>query len=194
LGDLGIDDANDDAVTVTVVTGPTNGTLLLTTGGTYTYTPSAALAAAGGTDSFALAITDNGWHPLSTATATTTVTVPITVIATTDTAPAVPNTLSKLIVTNRSTATLTLTGLHSMGTASGTRVGDVLLPQADVTVYLSTSGSGGGVELLYLTVTTGATIVTYAAGLTVIGSSLRLDCISQGGTCSTQGNNTVIFT
>ena len=56
-------DADGDAVTYKLSQGPANGSVVVNADGTFTYTPSAALANSGGTDSFVVAVND-GSDPL----------------------------------------------------------------------------------------------------------------------------------
>jgi hypothetical protein len=77
-------------VTFAVTTQPTNGTVEIDAQGFYTYTPNAALAAAGGFDSFVVTATDARFHLenlFGLPGRATTITVPVTVPAT----PAIPD-------------------------------------------------------------------------------------------------------
>ncbi|TGD88014.1 tandem-95 repeat protein [Mycolicibacterium sp. CH28] len=56
-------DADSDVVKYVVVGQPTHGTVSVADDGTYTYTPDAAYAHTGGSDSFAIAATDNAVNP-----------------------------------------------------------------------------------------------------------------------------------
>lgn len=55
-GDVGAADPDGDPVTVELSIGPSNGTVVVNADGTYTYTPSASLAASGGTDTFTVVV------------------------------------------------------------------------------------------------------------------------------------------
>ena len=65
-GDLGGADADGDVLTYTITSEPTHGTLAVADNGTYTYTPDLATSHSGGTDSFAVRVSDtstaNPWH------------------------------------------------------------------------------------------------------------------------------------
>jgi VCBS repeat-containing protein len=61
-GDLDITDREGDPVKVAVVDGPRDGTVEVAADGTFRYEPSAALAAAGGTDTFVVRVSDSGSH------------------------------------------------------------------------------------------------------------------------------------
>jgi Bacterial Ig domain len=63
-GALDGSDADGDELTYQVIQGPANGTVLIHADGTFTYTPSNALANNGGTDSFVVAVND-GADPLN---------------------------------------------------------------------------------------------------------------------------------
>jgi VCBS repeat-containing protein len=105
-GTITADDADSDALTFTVVDGPSNGTIKVDDNGAYTYTPDADLAASGGSDSVTVAISDdnslNPWHIHGLADllgrTTVTTTIPLTVTAViaepTNSAPIAPATLT----------------------------------------------------------------------------------------------------
>lgn len=57
-GDVGESDPDGDPVTVALAQGPSKGTVVVNPDGTYRYTPSEALAATGGTDSFTVTVTE----------------------------------------------------------------------------------------------------------------------------------------
>lgn len=57
-GDVGEVDPDGDPLTVTLTQGPANGTVVVNADGTYSYTPSKALALTGGTDEFTVAIAE----------------------------------------------------------------------------------------------------------------------------------------
>ncbi|WP_260941949.1 Ig-like domain-containing protein [Mycolicibacterium llatzerense] len=87
-GDLKATDANADKLTYTVDKGPTKGAVTVRPDGTFTYTPSDALAFTGGTDSFTVTVDDRPGNPFHinllklfqpNAGATTTETVTVTV-------------------------------------------------------------------------------------------------------------------
>ncbi|MFL0239467.1 Ig-like domain-containing protein [Mycobacterium sp. SMC-17] len=87
-GDLKATDANGDKLTYTVDKGPTKGSVTVRPDGTFTYTPSDALAFSGGTDSFTVTVDDRPGNPFHinllklfqpNAGATTTETVTVTV-------------------------------------------------------------------------------------------------------------------
>ncbi|SEB14949.1 MULTISPECIES: Ig-like domain-containing protein [unclassified Mycobacterium] len=87
-GDLKATDANGDKLTYTVDKGPTKGAVAVRPDGTFTYTPSDALAFTGGTDSFTVTVDDRPGNPFHinllklfqpNAGATTTETVTVTV-------------------------------------------------------------------------------------------------------------------
>lgn len=87
-GDLKATDANGDKLTYTVDRGPTKGAVTVRPDGTFTYTPSDALAFTGGTDSFTVTVDDRPGNPFHinllklfqpNAGATTTETVTVTV-------------------------------------------------------------------------------------------------------------------
>lgn len=63
-GTVGAEDPDGDALTYTLTVEPTHGTVTLNPDGTYSYEPSAALAATGGTDSFTVVVSDAaaGFH------------------------------------------------------------------------------------------------------------------------------------
>ena len=65
-GDLGGADADGDVLTYIITSVPTHGTLAVADNGTYTYTPDLATSHSGGTDSFAVRVSDtstaNPWH------------------------------------------------------------------------------------------------------------------------------------
>lgn len=81
-------DASGDPLTLSVSSQPTKGTVVLNQDGTFTYTPSTALAVTGGTDTFTVTADDRPGNPAHTnllalfspdkgATTTTTVTVTV---------------------------------------------------------------------------------------------------------------------
>lgn len=87
-GDLKATDANGDKLTYTVDRGPTKGAVTVRPDGTFTYTPSDALAFTGGTDTFTVTVDDRPGNPFHinllklfqpNAGATTTETVTVTV-------------------------------------------------------------------------------------------------------------------
>ncbi|EHB43972.1 protein of unknown function DUF302, partial [Mycolicibacterium rhodesiae JS60] len=57
-GDLQVTDAEGDPISYAVTDGPDSGTVTVATDGTFTYTPSEALASTGGTDSFTVTVSD----------------------------------------------------------------------------------------------------------------------------------------
>jgi large repetitive protein len=57
-GDLHASDPLGNPLSYSVTTAPTRGTVAVASDGTYTYTPNAALAASGGTDSFTVTVDD----------------------------------------------------------------------------------------------------------------------------------------
>jgi hypothetical protein len=95
-------------VTFAVTNAPVNGTVEIDAQGFYTYTPNAALAASGGTDTFAFTATDTGFHLenlFGLPGHTTTMVVPVTVAA--QSAQAQAGTLVTYNVYNTSWATQT---------------------------------------------------------------------------------------
>jgi hypothetical protein len=87
-GDLKATDANGDKLTYTVDKGPAKGAVTVRPDGTFTYTPSDALAFTGGTDTFTVTVDDRPGNPFHinllklfqpNAGATTTETVTVTV-------------------------------------------------------------------------------------------------------------------
>jgi uncharacterized protein (DUF302 family) len=65
-GALDASDPDGDALSYKVDQGPANGSVVVNADGTFTYTPSAALASTGGTDSFVVTVND-GANPLQGA-------------------------------------------------------------------------------------------------------------------------------
>ncbi|HJT91311.1 MAG TPA: beta-propeller fold lactonase family protein, partial [Mycobacterium sp.] len=61
-GDLNAVDADGDPLSFIVSQAPQNGTVVVNTDGTFVYTPSAQLAATGGTDVFTVKVEDQGSH------------------------------------------------------------------------------------------------------------------------------------
>ncbi len=61
-GDLNAVDADGDPVSFTVTQGPQDGSVVINPDGTFVYTPSAQLAATGGTDVFTVKVEDQGLH------------------------------------------------------------------------------------------------------------------------------------
>lgn len=61
-GDLGAVDADGDRMRFTVTDAPEKGSVVINPDGTFTYTPSRALAAVGGTDVFVVKASDVGFH------------------------------------------------------------------------------------------------------------------------------------
>ena len=61
-GDLNAVDADGDPLSFTVAQGPQNGSVVINPDGTFVYTPSAQLAATGGTDVFTVKVEDQGFH------------------------------------------------------------------------------------------------------------------------------------
>ncbi|OJZ68467.1 hypothetical protein BRW64_02510 [Mycolicibacterium diernhoferi] len=57
-GDVGENDPDGDPLVVALKTGPTKGSVIVNSDGTYTYTPSQALAGTGGTDTFTVTIAE----------------------------------------------------------------------------------------------------------------------------------------
>jgi VCBS repeat-containing protein len=74
-GALNGSDADGDAVTYKVVQGPASGSVIVNADGTFTYTPTAALANTGGTDSFVVAANDGAAGKAHTSTTTINVAV-----------------------------------------------------------------------------------------------------------------------
>nr|WP_264010167.1 cadherin-like domain-containing protein [Mycolicibacterium flavescens] len=70
VGTLPVSDTEDDTLTTNVVTGPSNGQLVVRPDGTYTYTPNADF---NGTDSFTYTVTDSDGATSGEATITITV-------------------------------------------------------------------------------------------------------------------------
>ena len=75
-------DADGDALTLSLLTDPTSGSVILNADGSFTYTPAAGFS---GTDSFTYSI-DDGWGGIDTATVTITVTNAPPVVTTTGSA------------------------------------------------------------------------------------------------------------
>lgn len=71
-------DVDGDNLTYTLGAAPTKGAVTVDADGVYTYTPSAALAATGGTDTFTVTVADDGVHLANVGTADR-VEVPVTV-------------------------------------------------------------------------------------------------------------------
>jgi YVTN family beta-propeller protein len=65
VGTLAATDPDGDPLNYTVAGGPTRGTVAMAANGTYTYTPDAALARDGGTDTFTISVSDGGVRLLS---------------------------------------------------------------------------------------------------------------------------------
>ena len=84
-GGLNLFDPNGDRLTYTVVRAPGGGTATVDASGIYSYTPNASARAAGGVDSFAVAISDG------TGTTNVDVTVPIRPIELASTQALIPN-------------------------------------------------------------------------------------------------------
>ena len=61
-GDLNAVDPDGDPLNFTVAQGPQNGSVVINPDGTFVYTPSAQLAATGGTDVFTVKLEDQGLH------------------------------------------------------------------------------------------------------------------------------------
>ncbi|TGD88532.1 hypothetical protein BayCH28_12500 [Mycolicibacterium sp. CH28] len=85
-GTFGAYTPNGDPFSVTVTAAPTNGTVTIApTGGYYVYTPNPTIAATGGTDTFTIAATDTGYHPIAELLGirprAVTVTVPVRIAA-----------------------------------------------------------------------------------------------------------------
>lgn len=76
IGTIGAVDPNGDSLRYAVTDGPDYGTVAVTANGTYTYTPGAGLALAGGTDRFTVQVKDTGLHLFG---APGTISVPVTV-------------------------------------------------------------------------------------------------------------------
>ena len=62
-GGLNATDYDDATLTYNVVSGPKRGTLTVDAQGNFTYTPNAAVAAGGGTDTFTISVDDNAGNP-----------------------------------------------------------------------------------------------------------------------------------
>ncbi|MDX1882093.1 Ig-like domain-containing protein [Mycolicibacterium sp. 120270] len=100
-GSLNAVDPDGDRLTYTVVTEPTNGSVVVNPDGTYTYSADPTFAHTGGKDSFTVRIddaTENPWHihglaELFGRRGPTTVTVPVTVAAV-NRAPIAPSTIT----------------------------------------------------------------------------------------------------
>ncbi|WP_167097034.1 beta-propeller fold lactonase family protein [Mycobacterium sp. DL592] len=76
VGSVGLINRYDDQVAYKVVTQPTQGTVVVDSNGTFTYTPSATLQAAGGFDQFTVTVRDTSFHLFGDSG---TITVPISV-------------------------------------------------------------------------------------------------------------------
>lgn len=63
VGDLGLDDAEGDKLTVKVTKLPSGGTVTINPNGTFTYTPSATTAAVGYVDTFQVTVSDSVGNP-----------------------------------------------------------------------------------------------------------------------------------
>ncbi|HET6731679.1 Ig-like domain-containing protein, partial [Mycobacterium sp.] len=61
-GDLNAVDADGDPLSFSVIDTPENGSVIVNPDGTFVYTPSAQLAATGGTDVFTVKVVDQGTH------------------------------------------------------------------------------------------------------------------------------------
>ncbi|CAN5271506.1 hypothetical protein BH11ACT7_BH11ACT7_05340 [soil metagenome] len=170
VGTLGAYTLNRDPFTITVTTAPTNGTVTIdATSGAYVYSPNAALAATGGTDTFTVTATDTGHHPLADllghlfglAPHSTTVVVPVTVTAAqpaTDTDTGTDTGATAYYITNTSYQAMQIAGyainqaslspaigqvIQSPATASDSGQTQALFELADgqtVTVYLNPVG------------------------------------------------------
>lgn len=79
-GAVNADDIDGDGLTYQLSTAPTHGTVVVGADGWYTYTPSAALRATGGSDTFTVTVSDDGFHlPIVGTTGSLAVPVMVTV-------------------------------------------------------------------------------------------------------------------
>jgi hypothetical protein len=138
-------------VTFAVTNAPANGTVEIDAQGFYTYTPNAALAASGGTDTFAFTATDTGFHLenlFGLPGHTTTMVVPVTVAA-----------VAAQVADQAQTAQITAT-LHMINTSLATQTfeaptfqstGVVMRPGAGLTLQTtqSTDFTFSGPENMY---------------------------------------------
>ncbi len=162
VGTLGAYTANGDPYAATITGAPTKGTVAIdAASGAYVYTPNAALATTGGTDTFTITATDTANHPLAgllehlfgIAAHSTTATVSVTVAAATATTDT-----TAYYITNTSYQNLQIAGyavnqatlspavgqvIQSPATASSSGLTQALFQIADgktVTVYLNPVG------------------------------------------------------
>ena len=81
-GAVGADDVDGDGLTYQLTTAPVHGTVVVGADGWYTYTPSAALLATGGSDTFTVNVRDDGFRlPLVGTSGSVDVPVTVTVAA-----------------------------------------------------------------------------------------------------------------
>jgi len=129
------------SVQFAVTNAPANGTVTIDSQGFYTYTPNAALAATGGTDTFAVTATDTGFHLenlLGMSGHKVTMTVPVKV-APQSAQPQVAEALTTFTLINTSWATQTVTGTVDGTTVNGGTSNVVVAPGAGTTLQTAQS-------------------------------------------------------
>ncbi|WP_156432464.1 beta-propeller fold lactonase family protein [Mycobacterium sp. M26] len=79
IGSVNLANRYGDTMAYTVATAPTQGTVVINSNGTFTYTPNAALQASGGLDQFTVTVRDTAFHLFGESG---TITVPVSIAVT----------------------------------------------------------------------------------------------------------------
>jgi hypothetical protein len=186
-------DGNGDPLTYRVSATPSSGTVALDAKGGFVYTPNAALASAGGTDTFAVTVDDGHYGPTGRTTAVVSVDVEPP-----NASSGQPNVTFQVV--NLTHYSLTFKGYSGAAgyvhTGSGPAVGDVLLPGAiaDFAVDYVVLGSKEHTVTAIFTTPDGATFSADLTSIDGVGGGQRVACNQHsGGACGTSGNNLVNF-
>ncbi len=164
VGTLGAYTANGDPYAATITGAPTKGTVAIdAASGAYVYTPNAALATTGGTDTFTITATDTANHPLAgllehlfgIAAHSTTATVSVTVAAATATTDT-----TAYYITNTSYQNLQIAGYAVNQAALSPAVGQVIQSPA--------TASNGDLTQALFQIADGKTVTVYLNPVGVI--------------------------
>lgn len=189
-----------------VTNAPANGTVTIDSQGFYTYTPDAALAATGGTDTFAVTATDTGFHLenlFGLSGHTVTMTVPVTV-APQGTQPQVAADLLTYHVYNTSWTTQSVNGAsysYNTGAVAEPAVGTQFQTGQSADFTMNWTSGVYGSPYISVILSSGKTsppgTLQFASILfsqyLVYPYSPVQNCSTSGGVCSTGGTSGSIY-
>ncbi|SBS78763.1 exported hypothetical protein [uncultured Mycobacterium sp.] len=160
IGTLNVVNPNGDRLAYTVVTQPEHGTVVVNADGTYRYVPNADFGATGGTDVFAVAISDNTTVHFHLAGGTGDIITPVTVtvqpggygtvdVGRAPQAVAASRDGRQVFVTSSEDSTVTVYDVATKSVISTIEVGDLpsALAVTDSSVYVS-NALGGSVSVI----------------------------------------------